>query len=175
MDKQLLTVITPVYNEEEVIERFYDQTKTVLASLKNKYRTHILFVVDRCTDHTLEVLRRLAAGDVDVQVLSLSTRFGHQMSLLAGIDASEDADIIVMMDSDLQHPPSLIPELVRQHELGNDIVFTVRKDTADASLLRKTFGRLFLWFTQCPLRYQDQSKCRRLSFNFEKSSEISSY
>jgi dolichol-phosphate mannosyltransferase len=91
----------------------------------------------------MDRLREIAVLDSDVQILSLSARFGHQMSLLAGIDAASDATVIVMMDSDLQHPPSLIPELIRQYQLGNDIVYTVRKDTTDASFLRKQVGNLF--------------------------------
>lgn len=143
MERKLLTVIAPVFNEQEVIRRFYDQTKAVLAKLEERYRTRLLFVVDRCTDRTLDVLREIAAIDPDAQVLTLSSRFGHQMSLLAGIDVSVDADVIVMLDSDLQHPPELIPELIKQHELGNDIVYTVRKDSEDSGFLRKAMGRLF--------------------------------
>jgi dolichol-phosphate mannosyltransferase len=65
------------------------------------------------------------------------------MSLLAGIDHASDADVIVMMDSDLQHPPELIPTLLARFEEGNDIVYTVRRDTEDISRARKLLGRLF--------------------------------
>ena len=143
MNKKKLIIVTPVFNEESVIGKFYEQTKSVLTSLGARYDTYILFVVDRCTDKTLDILKEIAAKDIHVQVLGLSSRFGHQMSLLAGIDHAGGADVIVMMDSDLQHPPELIPELITHYEKGNDIVFTIRKDTEDAGILRKVTGKVF--------------------------------
>jgi len=143
MSKLALTVITPVFNEEEVIRAFYERTRSALDKLDDYYDARILFVVDRCTDNTVNILREIAALDSSAQVLTMSSRFGHQMALLAGIDYSADADVIVMMDSDLQHPPELIPELLHQHDLGNDIVFTVRLDSEDVCRLRKTVGSLF--------------------------------
>jgi dolichol-phosphate mannosyltransferase len=106
-----LTVVCPVYNEEEVIEAFYDALNRVLDGLADRYRADILFVVDRGTDRTLDILKAIASRDDTVRVLALSARFGHQMALLAGIDHS-DADAVVMLDSDLQHL-GLIPALLR--------------------------------------------------------------
>lgn len=143
MSKKHLTVIAPVFNEKDVIENFYLETTKVLAELPNVYSTRLLLVVDRCSDGTTDILRRLADVDRDLQVLTLSSRFGHQMSLLAGIDHAQDADVLIMMDSDLQHPPQLIPELLRQYEKGNDIVYTVRAENEDAGTLRKWTGALF--------------------------------
>jgi len=105
----------------------------------------IVYVVDRCTDNTLEVLRGIVAVDPRTRVIALSSRFGHQMSLLAGIEHSLDADAIIMMDSDLQHPPELIPELLSKYRQGNDVVFTIRRDTEDAGLLRKKAGDVFYY------------------------------
>ena len=141
--RRRLTVVAPVYNEQEVIAAFYARTRDVLATVQGRYATRILFVVDRCTDDTLTVLRGIAARDRDVQVLALSSRFGHQMSLLAGIDHAVDADAIVMMDSDLQHPPELIPELLAEFERGNDVVFTVRRESAEIGRVRRYLGNGF--------------------------------
>jgi dolichol-phosphate mannosyltransferase len=141
--RRRLTVVAPVFNEQEVIAAFYERTKAVLDTVRDRYASRILFVVDRCTDDTLTVLRRIAALDRDVQVLVLSSRFGHQMSLLAGIDHAVDADAIVMMDSDLQHPPELIPELLAHFERGTDVVFTVRRDSAEIGWVRRLFGNLY--------------------------------
>jgi glycosyltransferase involved in cell wall biosynthesis len=137
-----LTVVTPAYNEEQVIEYFYARTRKVLDSLDNVEAT-ILFVVDKCTDNTLDILRRLVADDPYSRVIVLSSRFGHQMSLLAGIENALDADAIIMMDCDLQHPPELIPELLEQYRNGYDVVYTVRRDTEDIGILRKTAGDIF--------------------------------
>ena len=144
MPKLKLTVFTPVFNEEQVIGHFHARTRSVLDSIEDVEAT-ILFVVDRCTDNTLEVLRELVAIDPNSKVIALSSRFGHQMSLLAGIENSLDADAIIMMDSDLQHPPELIPELLSNYRLGYDVVYTVRKDTAKIGFLRKLMGNLFYY------------------------------
>jgi dolichol-phosphate mannosyltransferase len=138
-----LTIIAPVFNEEEVIAQFHQEVAAVMYALQDRYWGVLLFVVDRSTDRTLPILRDIASRDPRVQVLVLSSRFGHQMSLLAGIDHSPDADLIVMMDSDLQHPPPLIPQLLELAEAGNDIVYTVRRDSHDAGRARKMAGRLF--------------------------------
>lgn len=138
-----LTVIAPVYNEEEVIGDFYRALKAELGKLSG-YRSTVLFVVGRGTDRTLPILKSLAENNRDLKVLWLSSRFGHQIQLLAGIDHA-DSDIIVMLDSDLQHPPSVIPKLLAEYERGNDIVYTVRKQTADRDLLRKWASDIFYY------------------------------
>ena len=142
MPKLKLTIVTPVFNEEQVIGHFHKRTRSVLDSMEDVEAT-ILFVVDRCTDNTLKVLRELVAVDPNSKVIALSSRFGHQMSLLAGIENSLNADAIIMMDSDLQHPPELIPELLANFRLGFDVVYTVRKDTDKIGFLRKRMGNLF--------------------------------
>ena len=135
MSRIKLTVIAPVYNEEEVIGAFHAHLGEVLASLAD-VDAKILYIVDRCTDNTLEVLRELVRNDRRTKVIALSARFGHQMSLVAGIDNALEADAVIMMDSDLQHPPELIPELVENFRRGFEVVFTVRQDTEDIKLSR---------------------------------------
>ena len=137
-----LTVISPVYNEAPVIESFYLALKKTLGTLRPKYRSEILFILDRSSDGTIEILRKIARKDKSVRVLSLSSRFGHQMSLLAGIDHSH-SDIVLMMDSDLQHPPTVIPQLLREYEKGNDIVYAVRSDTRKIGFFKKISSALF--------------------------------
>src|SRR3989338_6047926 len=111
-----LTVIAPVYNEEEVIRDFYRELKREIDSLSG-YKTSMLFVVGRGTDRTLPILKELAAKDAALKILYLSSRCGHQSQLLAGIDHA-DTDAVIMMDSDLQHPPSVIPTLLSEFEKG---------------------------------------------------------
>jgi nucleoside-diphosphate-sugar epimerase/glycosyltransferase involved in cell wall biosynthesis len=137
-----LTVVAPVFNEEQVIAHFHERTRKVLDSMPGVTAT-LLYVVDRCTDSSLEILRGIAMKSHGTQVIALSSRFGHQMSLLAGIENALDADVIVMMDSDLQHPPELIPELLRKHREGFDVVYTLRRDTESAGFLRQKIGNLF--------------------------------
>lgn len=145
MSKLKLIVIAPVYNEEEVIAHFHTRTRHVLDTLENT-EAHILYVVDKSTDKTLEILRDIVAQDPHAKVLALSSRFGHQMSLLAGIEQSSNADVVVMMDSDLQHPPELIPELLTEYRKGADVVYTVRKRTENIGFFRQFVGNLFYRF-----------------------------
>lgn len=140
--KTKLTVVVPVFNEEQVIAHFHARTRAALDRLDN-VDASLVYVVDRCPDNTIGVLRGLIAQDPQATVLAMSSRFGHQMSLLAGIEHALDADAIVMMDGDLQHPPELIAELLASFRRGNDVVYTVRKDTEDINPLRKLLGNLF--------------------------------
>lgn len=142
MPKLKLTVVTPVFNEEQVIAHFHARTRSVLDSLAD-VEASILFVLDRSTDNTLPVLRDIVSSDSRSKVIALSSRFGHQMSLLAGIENSLDADAIIMMDSDLQHPPEVIPRLLDQFHSGSDVVYTVRQDTMDVGIVRKALGNVF--------------------------------
>jgi len=139
-----LTIIAPVYNEEEVILDFYRELKRELEKLSG-YRTTILFSVGRGTDKTLEILKEVAEKDRAVRVLYLSARCGHQMQLLAGVDHA-DSDAVIMMDSDLQHPPSLILKLLAEFENGNDVVYTIREETQEQPTLRKLCSDIFYFF-----------------------------
>ena len=153
-NKESLTIICPVYNESEIIELFYESLTDTLNSIEHEYFCKVLFVVDKCTDNSLEILENISKKDDRVQVLGLSSRFGHQMSLVAGIDHS-DADIIIMMDSDLQHPPELIPELIKEYKNGYEVVFTIRKEPKDISFIKRSGSRLFYkimsWLAEVPL------------------------
>lgn len=137
-----LCVVCPVYEEAEVIEAFYAELRAVLAGVADRYRATILFVVDRGRDETLAILKRLARDDPAVRVLALSSRFGHQASLVAGLDHA-DADALVMLDSDLQHPPALIPTLLAEFEKGYDVVYTLREDSPEVGFLKRISSRLF--------------------------------
>jgi dolichol-phosphate mannosyltransferase len=137
-----LTVVSPVYNEEGVILAFHEELRRALAAIEGGWSWSVIYVVDRGTDRTLDLLRGLAASDRSIRVLALSSHFGQQASLLAGLDHC-DADAVVMMDSDLQHPPSLIPELLAVHEKGYDVVYTVREDTPDIPIVKRLTARWF--------------------------------
>ena len=137
-----LTVVSPVYDEEAVILAFHEQLRRALAEVEDRWSWSVIYVVDRGTDRTLEILRGLAAADRAVRVLALSSHFGQQASLLAGLDHC-DADAVVMMDCDLQHPPALVPRLLAAHETGYDVVYTVREDSPDIPLLKRVSARWF--------------------------------
>ena len=128
-ETQSLCVVTPCYNEADVIELFYEKLKSVLRSLEGLQHL-ILFVDDGSQDATLERLNALAARDPAVRVYSLSRNFGHQIALTAGLDAAR-GDAVVMMDSDLQHPPELILQFIEKWQEGYDLVYAYREETTD--------------------------------------------
>lgn len=138
MHSEVVTVcvVTPCYNEELGIGRFHERLKAVLTRISN-IEYEVIFVDDGSSDATLERLNELAAEDGRLTVLSLSRNFGHQTALTAGIDHA-DADIVILMDSDLQHPPELLPDLIQSwHEGDHDVVSAVRGRTTGASPLKR--------------------------------------
>src|SRR5690349_18794592 len=106
-----LSVVCPAYEEEEVLPLFHAELCAALASLTKEYAIEILYVDDGSRDATLGVIRRLAAHDDRVRYLSLSRNFGQQAALTAGLEHAS-GDVVVSLDTDLQHPPAIIPELV---------------------------------------------------------------
>src|SRR5262249_50291943 len=137
-----IDVICPVYREEKVIALFHDRLSAVLNSLDEAYTFRILYVLDPSSDGTEMVLSMISANDPRVEVLVMSRRFGHQAALIAGLDHSR-ADAAIMLDSDLQHPPELIPRLVELWEQGAEIVQAVRQDGPETGLLKRLTSRWF--------------------------------
>ncbi|OYT73940.1 MAG: glycosyltransferase [Chloracidobacterium sp. CP2_5A] len=141
-ERRLLSIVAPCYNEADALTAFHTALAAALAPLP--YAAEIIYVDDGSTDATPQVLAALRARDARVKTLVFSRNFGHQAALLAGLDAAQ-GDAVVTLDSDLQHPPALIPELIRAWERGADIVYTIRRETADASLSKRLTSRAFYW------------------------------
>jgi glycosyltransferase involved in cell wall biosynthesis len=141
----LLSVVAPVYNEEELIEPFVRRTCAAVAD----YTFELVLVNDGSSDTTPEILDRLAATDPRVRVVHLSRNFGHQAALTAGLEHAV-GDVVAMIDADLQDPPELIPTMVARWEEGADVVYAVRKQRdgetafklATASWFYKLFDKL---------------------------------
>jgi polyisoprenyl-phosphate glycosyltransferase len=148
-------IICPVYQEEEIIGLFHQRLTQVLDRLTGRYTARILYVMDPGSDSTEQALREIARCDGRVEALIMSRRFGHQMALVAGLDASR-GDAAIMLDSDLQHPPELIPELLEHWENGGEIVQAIREDAAEAGALKRATSRwfysLFIKMGSVPLR-----------------------
>jgi dolichol-phosphate mannosyltransferase len=138
-----VSIVCPAYQEEEVLPRFHAELLSVLATLSPDYEFEILYVDDGSTDATLDVLRSFAT-DRRVRYLSLSRNFGYQAALTAGLE-SASGDVIVSLDSDLQHPPALIPTLLQKWREGHDVVLTMREDDKRDSWLRRLAAHGFAW------------------------------
>lgn len=138
-----LQVLLPAHNESGNIFPIYKEVTRALDGRGLDYS--ILFIDDGSTDDTLERIKSLASSDPCVKYIELSRNFGHQNAIKAGLDQSE-ADILITMDCDLQHPPSLIGEMLLWHSKGYDIVRTRRKPSSHEGLLKKATSRYFYRF-----------------------------
>jgi polyisoprenyl-phosphate glycosyltransferase len=134
----LLSVVAPVYDEEDTVEPFYERTRAALGDLPFE----LLFIDDGSGDRTAGLLDRLAAIDERVKVVTLSRNFGHQIALTAGIDHAR-GDAVVMLDADLQDPPELIPTLLEHWRNGSDVVYAVRKARRGETRLKLATARWF--------------------------------
>ena len=117
----LLSVVAPVFNEQDTVRVFCERTAAALGELPFE----IVLVDDGSSDDTPAILAELAAADRRVRVVTLSRNFGHQTALTAGLEHAA-GDAVVMIDADLQDPPELIPELLDWWRKGSDVVVAVR-------------------------------------------------
>src|SRR5947209_1143320 len=131
-----LSVVCPAYEEVEVLPRFHAELAAVLDKLADEFDIEILYVDDGSTDGTLGVIRQLAAGDRRVRYLSLSRNFGHQAAMTAGMEHAT-GDVVVTLDSDLQHPPAVILDLLEKWREGNDVVMTLRQPDPDLGPVKR--------------------------------------
>lgn len=136
-----LSVVIPIYNEEENIIAFYGRLKSVLQSISG-YSYEIIFIDDGSRDNSYQLVEHLCKRDTAIRCISLSRNFGHQIALTAGIDHTK-GDVVIMMDADLQHPPELIAKLIETYEKGFDLVLTNRIDHEQTKLFKKWTSRLF--------------------------------
>lgn len=131
----LVSIVVPVFNEEENIDAFYQEVCKYMQSLAYDYE--IIFVDDGSCDATPIILENLTAQDHRVKGLILARNFGHQVALSCGLDYAE-GDAVITMDGDMQHPPEMLPLLLNKWEEGFEVVQTIRKSTEGVSWF-KTF------------------------------------
>lgn len=137
-----LDVVVPLYNEADGIADFHRALVEVLATVEPRYAWSVVYVVDPSPDGTAERVRAIADADARVGAVLLMRRAGHQMSLIAGMERSA-ADVVITMDGDLQHPPTLIPAMLDLFESGVDVVQTVRARTVGQGWLARTLSSGF--------------------------------
>lgn len=135
-----VSIVVPVFNEEDNLHEFYKQATTVMQ--KEKYDYNLIFVDDGSRDSSALILSELSKQDAHVEAYLLSRNYGHQMALTCGLDHA-DGDAVITMDGDLQHPPELIPQLLRLWEQGNEIVLTKRMATEDAGFFKNITSSLY--------------------------------
>ena len=144
MKKKSISIIIPIYNESKSLANFYDRLRSVKKKLL-KYNWEFVFVNDGSSDNSLSLLYELAKLDNKNKILDLSRNFGKEIALSAGVHEIENVDAVICIDSDLQHPPELIPKLINAWEDGYDIVATIRTSIKKQPLLKRIGSKLFYW------------------------------
>lgn len=140
---KLITVIVPCYNEEENVSYFYDEFIKIEAFFKEKnLEWEILYVDDGSKDDTALEVKKLHRKDSRVHLLSFSRNFGKEAAMYAGLQKAK-GDLVVIMDADLQDPPSLLPEMIQYIEQGYDSVATRRVSRKGEPPIRSFFARRF--------------------------------
>ena len=139
-EENLVSVVVPIYNEELIINEFYDRIKNVLENLKPRYNHELIFVNDGSEDKSLEILKEMTQKDKTVKVINFSRNFGHQSAITAGIE-NANGYAVVVIDGDLQDPPEVIPDMVSKWEEGYKVVYGVRIKRRGVNMLKvMTYG-----------------------------------
>ncbi|MFG0334659.1 MAG: glycosyltransferase family 2 protein [Maioricimonas sp. JB049] len=172
-----VSIVVPVFNEEGNIRPMYHAIREQMAGLDMNFE--LIFVDDGSSDNSMAILRELYEEYDEVRVITFSRNFGHQSAVSAGLDAASGAAVICM-DADLQHPPSLIPQMIEQWRAGYHVVYTVREDDAETGPLKRLFSSTFYkfinWISETPVipgaadfRLMDQSVVQVLTAMPERS------
>ncbi len=143
--RKKINIITPAYNEEEGISNFDAVLRSCLLPLETTYYFEIIYVLDKSRDNTAQKIKEICEKNPNTKLVMLSRRFGHQLSLMAGIDLC-DGDAVIMLDCDLEHPPQLIEKLLEKYEEGYEIVNTKREYAQKISYFKKLTSQWFYKF-----------------------------
>lgn len=138
-----LSVVIPFYNEENMIQKMYDELVKEINQI-TKAEFEIIFINDGSKDRTFERMLAIAAGDSRVKYISFSRNFGKEAGTIAGLEYAT-GEAVILMDGDLQHPPALLPQMIKAYEEGYDVVSARRTRTGEKphrTFLAKHFYRL---------------------------------
>lgn len=138
-----IDVVVPCFNEERSLPAFCERLRGAFEKLPD-YSLRAIFVDDGSTDRTLDKLTELASEFERVKMISLSRNFGKEAAIMAGLSKA-DADAVIVIDADLQHPPELISDLVAEWESGFDNVVARRSSRGSDGFLRRLGSKLFYW------------------------------
>lgn len=162
MPRPRLSIVCPAYQEEEVLPRFHPALAAAVAGLEPAFEIEVIYVDDGSRDRTLDVIRTLAATDARVRYVALSRNFGKEAAIAAGLEHA-GGDVVVTLDSDLQHPPELIPGLVERWKAGAEVILLYRSEEVREPFVKRTGSRLFYkllhWFSAIPIRPASTDYC----------------
>ncbi|MES2352825.1 MAG: glycosyltransferase family 2 protein [Pseudomonadota bacterium] len=149
--EEKISVVVPVYNEQEVLPEFQKRLSAVLRNTGLQYE--VIYVNDGSSDATLSVLQELKKTDGRIGVVDLSRNFGKEIALTAGLDHA-DGDAVVVIDADLQDPPELIPDLITGWREGYEVVYATRTVREGESFIKKATARMFYQLIQRICRFK---------------------
>lgn len=132
----IISVVIPVYNEEKVLPELCRQLYSTMSALGEPWE--VIFVNDGSQDRSSEILRAIPPGDGQVKIVEFSRNFGHQAAITAGIDHAR-GDAVIVMDSDLQDPPEILPQMVERWKQGVEVVYAVRSKRKESHLKRSCY------------------------------------
>ncbi|MBR1687996.1 MAG: glycosyltransferase family 2 protein [Prevotella sp.] len=149
--KKLVSILVPCYNEEASLPRLYEEVSRLMDE-QTAYDWELFFINDGSRDRTIELINELYERDERVSFVDLARNFGKENAMLSGFDYVK-GDCVVLMDADLQDPPSLIPEMLEYWEQGYQDVYARRRSRGKESWLRRTLSNAFYSILDHSTRY----------------------
>lgn len=141
MIKQLITILIPCYNEEDVLDIFYEKTTSIINKIE-RYNFEILFINDGSSDNSLEIIKKIYKKDKRIRYVDLSRNYGKEIAMAAGFDYTK-GDALIIIDADLQDPPELIPLMIEKWEAGYDDIYAQRISRKGETWLKKWTAKKF--------------------------------
>ncbi len=134
--KKTLSIVAPMYNEEEMAPIFYDVLSKIMDDIKDRYESELVLVNDGSRDRTLEILKELKSKDDRIHIVSLSRNYGQEPAITAGVKVCH-GDAVILMDADLQDPPELIYDMLKDFEEGYEVVNAKRVNRKQDTFMKR--------------------------------------
>ena len=136
MEKKVISIVAPMYNEEEMAPVFYKVLSEIMDNISDKYDSELVLVNDGSKDKTLEILKELREKDPRISIISFSRNYGQEPAVTAGVKEAR-GDAVIIMDADLQDPPELIYDMVKYYEEGYEVVNAKRVDRKKDTFMKR--------------------------------------
>lgn len=141
-DRKKISLVAPFYNEEAGVTRFFDRINVALISLRERYDLEVICVNDGSKDSTLDMLKKAKERNSYIRIVDFSRNFGKEAAITAGLEFAT-GDAVVPIDSDLQHPPETVIDMIKEWEAGNEVVLARRKDRETDHGVQRLTARAF--------------------------------
>ncbi len=152
-----ITLIIPCYNEEEMLDLFYQEIQKYFVP---NYQFTLVFIDDGSSDETLKKIKELSNKDTNIKYISFSRNFGKESAMLAGLKLAKQlaSDAAIIIDADLQHPPILIQEMLKNYEEGYKLIYARQRSRKGSSLIYRFFAKSFYLIYAFLTGYKDMQQ-----------------